>query len=121
MSVMTDRKAASTTGYNRKKPPPRKRLPGAGDDAVTMRELSKLTAEQVSRLDHPVPITNNGLPVAWIVPLTAGERRRTEMILSGRLRPRKTNDFSDLPLRQPVDDGPSLSEILLDLRGQERT
>jgi antitoxin (DNA-binding transcriptional repressor) of toxin-antitoxin stability system len=120
MSVMTERKAASTTGNNRKAAPVRKRPRGAGDDAVTMRELSKLTAEQVSRLDHPVPITNNGLPVAWIVPLTAGERHRTEMILAGRLRPRKTNSFSAFPLLQPVDDGPSLSEILLDMRSQER-
>jgi len=73
-----------------------------------MRELGKLTAEQVSRFEHPVPVTSNGRPVAWLVPMTAGERRRAEMITSGELRP-------------PVTDGPALSEVLAELRALERT
>ena len=121
MSVMTERKAAPAPDSDGHTPRLRKHSRAAGDDAVTMRELSKLTAEQVTQLDHPVPITNNGLPVAWLVPLTASERRRAEMILAGRLRPRKRYDYSPLPLLQPMDDGPSLSEILLEMRGRERT
>jgi antitoxin (DNA-binding transcriptional repressor) of toxin-antitoxin stability system len=86
-----------------------------------MRELGKLTAEQVSTLDHPVPVTSNGLPVAWLVPLTPAERRRAEMIATGRLRPARRRlpaDWTPLPA---IEDGPTLSELLLEMRDQERT
>jgi antitoxin (DNA-binding transcriptional repressor) of toxin-antitoxin stability system len=86
-----------------------------------MRELGKLTADQVQELDHAVPVTSNGLPVAWLVPLTPSERRRAEMIAAGRLhpgRPRGLGRWSPLP---PVDDEPTLSELLLEMRERERT
>ncbi len=89
--------------------------------ALTMRELGKLTADQVERLEHPVPVTSNGLPVAWLVPLTPSERRRAEMIAAGKLRPgqpRGLGRWSPLPA---TGSGPTLSELLLDLREQERT
>lgn len=87
--------------------------------SLTMRELGKLTAEQVSHLDHPVPVTNNGLPVAWLVPLSPSERRRAELITAGRLRPRRLQGLVH-PLPE-ITDGPTLSELLLEMRGQERT
>lgn len=88
--------------------------------SVTMRELGKLTADQVNRLDHPVPVTSNGLPVAWLVPLTPGERRRAEMIAEGRLRPGRPRGLADWSPLPQVDDGPTLSELLLEMREQER-
>ncbi len=100
------------------------RLSGMADDEVTtltMRELGKLTADQVSRLDHPVPVTSNGLPVAWLVPLTPSERRRAELIARGRLRPRRVRGSSTWTPLSPIEDGPTLSELLLEMRGQERT
>jgi antitoxin (DNA-binding transcriptional repressor) of toxin-antitoxin stability system len=86
-----------------------------------MRELGKLTAEQVSRFEHPVPVTSNGQPVAWLVPMTAGERRRAEMITSGELRPRRREDLDAWEPLPPVTDGPALSEVLAELRALERT
>jgi antitoxin (DNA-binding transcriptional repressor) of toxin-antitoxin stability system len=88
---------------------------------LTMRELGKLTAEQLKEIDHPIPVTSNGVPVAWLAPLTAGERRRAELIAEGRLRPRRREDLPSWRPLPPVEDGPSLSELLADLREQERT
>ncbi|KAA2261246.1 hypothetical protein F0L68_17420 [Solihabitans fulvus] len=87
---------------------------------MTMRELGKLTADQVGRLDRAVPITNNGLPVAWLLPLTPGERRRAELIATGRLRPSHTQGLSGWTPLPPVEDGPTLSELLVEMRAQER-
>jgi antitoxin (DNA-binding transcriptional repressor) of toxin-antitoxin stability system len=85
-----------------------------------MRELGKLTAEQVKKLDHVVPVTSNGLPVAWLVPLSPSERRRAEMIASGRLKPGRPHGLTDwVPLPRGEDE-PTLSELLLQLREQER-
>jgi antitoxin (DNA-binding transcriptional repressor) of toxin-antitoxin stability system len=88
---------------------------------LSMRELTKLTVEVVRRFDHPVQITNNGLPVAWLVPLTPSEQRRAELIAAGRLRPGRHRGLADLLPLPPVPDGPSLSELLLEMREQERT
>lgn len=88
---------------------------------MTMRELGKLTADQIGRLDHPVPVTSNGLPIAWLVPLSPSEHRRAEMIAAGDLipgRPGGLTGWSPLP---PAADEPALSELLMELRAQERT
>lgn len=85
-----------------------------------MRELGKLTADQVSHISQPVPVTSNGLPVAWLVPLSSGERRRAELVAAGRLipgRPEGLAGWSPLPASE---DGPSLSEVLVNMRQQER-
>lgn len=90
-------------------------------NALTMRELGKLTADQVDQLGHPVPVTSNGLPVAWLVPLTPGERRRAEMVAAGRLRPGRPQglaEWSALPARE---EEPRLSDLLRQMREQERT
>lgn len=89
--------------------------------SLTMRELGKLTAEQVERLDHPVPVTSNGVPIAWLMPLTAGERRRASMIAMGRLRPRRREGLAGRAIASATPDGPSLSELLLEMRRQEHT
>lgn len=91
-------------------------------NAYTMRELGKLTAEQVSQIDRPVPVTSNGRPVAWLVPLTPSESRRAEMIAEGRMQPRRREDleaWSPQPAAEPGES--TLSEILLALREHERT
>jgi antitoxin (DNA-binding transcriptional repressor) of toxin-antitoxin stability system len=86
-----------------------------------MRQLGKLTAEQVERLTHPVPVTSNGLPVAWLVPLTPGERRRAELIAAGRLRPGRPQGLAGWVPLPPAEGEPTLSELLLAMRDQERT
>ena len=90
-----------------------------------MRELGKLTVEQVASIDHPVPVTSNGRPVAWLVPMSSGERRRAEMIAEGTLEPRRREDLGAWkpgPATTGQDEAEStLSELLLAMREQERT
>jgi antitoxin (DNA-binding transcriptional repressor) of toxin-antitoxin stability system len=87
-----------------------------------MRELGKLTVDQVAAIDHPVPVTSNGSPVAWLVPLTATERRRAELIAAGRLEPRRREDLEGWQPLPSVRAGEStLTEILEAMREQERT
>ena len=89
--------------------------------ALTMRELGKLTVDQVHEIDHPIPVTSNGTPVAWLVPLTPGERR-AELIATGRLEPRRRDDLEAWRPLPPAADGEStLAEILQAMRDQERT
>src|SRR5260221_6696903 len=90
--------------------------------ALTMRELGKLTVEQVNEIDHPVPVTSNGTPVAWLVPLTPAERHRAELIATGRLEPRRRDDLEAWqPLPSAADGESTLTEILKAMRDQERT
>lgn len=90
--------------------------------ALTMRELGKLSAEQVAGIDHPVPVTSNGRPVAWLVPLTPSERRRAEMIAAGELEPRRREDLDAWRPQPGAGSGElTLSEILAAMRGRERT
>jgi antitoxin (DNA-binding transcriptional repressor) of toxin-antitoxin stability system len=90
--------------------------------AYTMRELGKLTAEQVGKLDRPVPVTSNGRAVAWLVPLTPGESRRAELIADGRMEPRRREDLAAWSPEPAAADGEStLSELLLSLREHDRT
>ncbi len=87
-----------------------------------MRELGKLSAEQVALIDHPVPVTSNGKPVAWLVPLTASERRRAEMIAAGQLEPRRREDLDAWRPAPALGKGEdALSEILIAMRKQDRT
>jgi len=87
-----------------------------------MRELGKLTLDQVAGIDHPVPVTSNGSPVAWLVPLTADERRRAELIAAGRLEPRRREDLEAWRPLSAAEPGEStLTEILESMRAQERT
>jgi prevent-host-death family protein len=86
-----------------------------------MLELGKLTADQVDQLDHPVTVTNNGLPVAWLVPLSASERRRAKLISTGRLRPGRPEGLAGWTPLPAVEDGPTLSDVLAEMRDQERT
>ncbi len=86
---------------------------------LTMRQLGKLTTDDVSHLDHPVPLTSNGQPAAWLVPMTAGERRRAELIANGRLRPDRPEALKGWQPLPAWEDGISLSDALLELRQQE--
>jgi hypothetical protein len=70
--------------------------------------------------DEGRPATSNGVPVAGL-PLTAAERRRAQLIAEGRLRPGRREA---VPAWRPLPqskEGPSLSEILTEMREQERT
>jgi antitoxin (DNA-binding transcriptional repressor) of toxin-antitoxin stability system len=90
--------------------------------ALTMRELGKLSAEEISEIDHPVPVTSSGEPVAWLVPLTPSERRRATMIAKGQLEARRREDLDAWrPGAGPEQTEPALSEILLTMRERERT
>ena len=95
--------------------------PPLDPDSISMRELTKLTAEQMSRLDHPVPVTNNGVPIAWLVPMTPGERRRAEMIADGEMEPAKRAGLAGWQPLPALDGVPALSDVLHELRTREST
>lgn len=88
--------------------------------SVSMRELGKLTAEEVAGLDHPVPVTSHGRPVAWLVPMSEAERRRAELIAQGRLKPPRVPGglagWQPLPSR---GDAVSLADALVEMRERE--
>ncbi|MEU7896225.1 type II toxin-antitoxin system prevent-host-death family antitoxin [Nonomuraea sp. NPDC049152] len=86
-----------------------------------MRELGKLSADDMAAIDHPVPVTSNGRPVAWLVPLGPSERLRAELIASGDIVPRRREDLDAWQPAPAVEGEPTLSEILLAMREQERT
>lgn len=66
-----------------------------------------------------MPVTSNGQPVAWLVPMTAAERHRAKLVAAGRLRPGRPEGLTGwrpLPART---DGVLLSEALAEMREQE--
>jgi len=90
-------------------------------DSLTTQEVAELTMDQLNHLDHPVPVTKDGQPVAWLTPLSPSQRRRAELIAAGRIRPRKREGPPSRGPLPAITDGPTLSELLIEMRGQERT
>jgi len=88
---------------------------------ISMRDLTKLTKDDLERLTEPVPITSAGIPVAWLIPMTPGERRRAEMIAAGELEPAKRGALAGWQPLQPLPGERPLSEILLEMRDLEHT
>jgi prevent-host-death family protein len=65
-----------------------------------------------------VTITDRGRPVARLVPIR--ESRLQELIDAGRAQPAK-GSLADLPPPEPGSPGgPSLTEVLLQMRDEER-
>ncbi len=63
-------------------------------------------------------VTDRGRPVAMLIPRP--ENRIEQLIASGKLRPAK-GDLRDLPPPIPLQPGePTLTEILLQMRDEER-
>jgi antitoxin (DNA-binding transcriptional repressor) of toxin-antitoxin stability system len=85
-----------------------------------MREPGKRNPEDAATADRPAPVTGNGTPIARLVPLNPSEHRRAEMIASGRLEPRRREDLDAWCPAPATENEPTLSEILLALRQQER-
>jgi antitoxin (DNA-binding transcriptional repressor) of toxin-antitoxin stability system len=85
-----------------------------------MRQLGKLTAEQVEHIAEPVPVTNHGRLIAWLVPLNPAERHRAELVATGRLQPGRPEGLTGWRPLPPRTDGTTLTEALLELRERER-
>ena len=75
----------------------------------------------MSQLVRTVPVTNNGVPIAWFVPMTPGERRRAEMIAGGEMGPAKRSGLAGWQPLPALNGEPALSDILHELRTRERT
>jgi prevent-host-death family protein len=87
---------------------------------VGIRALKQNASEVVRQAaaGDVITITDRGKPVARIVPLRSS--RLDEMRNAGLIR-RATKQPADLPLpTTAITDGPSLSEILRDMRDDER-
>ena len=119
MSVMTEPEVPARSRDTAK---PRARKQRGGRHSISMRDLTKLTGDDLVALTEPLPVTRDGLPLAWLVPMTPGERKRAELIAAGRLRPatRPGGLLNWKPL-EPVPGERPLSEILLEMRDQEHT
>lgn len=90
------------------------------DESVGIRELQQHASKVVARISagEEIVITERGRPVARMVPL-----RRTpveDLTESGRLRPAVRPMARMPPLVEVAPDEPSASEILADLRADER-
>jgi antitoxin (DNA-binding transcriptional repressor) of toxin-antitoxin stability system len=67
--------------------------------------------------DGPVLITDDGNPIAMI---TAPPRSRLEQLIAAGLASRPTRNLRDLPAPTPSSSGVSPSELVIQMRGEER-
>ena len=92
-------------------------------EEVGIRALKQNASEVVARAEagEEITVTNRGRPVARLVPHHREQRRSRleEMIARGEATP-PTRSFSDLPPPRPALPGRSLSELLQEMRDEER-
>ena len=91
---------------------------------VGIRELKQNASEVVARAEagEEITVTNRGRPVARLVPHIRHPRRSrlAELIARGEATPGR-GSIADLPPPRPALPGrPSLSEVLLEMREEER-
>ncbi|WP_419915395.1 type II toxin-antitoxin system Phd/YefM family antitoxin [Candidatus Poriferisodalis sp.] len=90
---------------------------------VGIRALKQNASEVVARVEagEEITVTNRGRPVAKIVPHVSKPRqsRIEEMIARGEITP-ATGDIRDFLPPPPAPPGRSLSEVLLEMRAEER-
>ncbi|WP_419945613.1 type II toxin-antitoxin system Phd/YefM family antitoxin [Candidatus Poriferisodalis sp.] len=90
---------------------------------VGIRELKQNASAVVARAEagEEITVTNRGRPVAKLVPHIHQPRRSRleELIARGDATP-ATRDITDLPPPLPALPGRSLSEVLLEMREEER-
>lgn len=88
---------------------------------MTVRELSQDTSGAIHRVEdgEEVQVTKNGRLVAVIVPVGEQRRRRAALVAAGLAEaPGSPGGLLELePLPAPVD-GPSLSELLSEMRDE---
>lgn len=81
-----------------------------------LRQNASSILEEALRTGESVLITNHGRPMATLHPMTPDLVWREQLIAEGRLIP-ATTDWRDLPPPLPSStDGPSLTEILDEMR-----
>lgn len=89
--------------------------------SVGIRALQQNASAVVARAEagEVIEITDRGRPVARLVPIRAGSRMQ-ELVESGRIR-LATASLKDTPPRLSLPEGSrSLSEILAEMRADER-
>ncbi|WP_419839368.1 type II toxin-antitoxin system Phd/YefM family antitoxin [Candidatus Poriferisodalis sp.] len=90
---------------------------------VGIRELKQNASEVVARVEagEEITVTNRGRPVARLVPHVRNPRRSRleELIARGEATP-ATRDIAEFLPPPPAPPGRSLSEVLLEMRAEER-
>lgn len=83
-----------------------------------MRELRQHASRYLARVANgeSIEVTDRGRPVAHLVPVPTGEGTLEDLIRSGRLKLRE--DDSDF--EEPQDFGINASQILMEMRADER-
>lgn len=96
----------------------------AGRSTVGVRELRQNLSVYLARVKagETLDVTEHGQPVAQLGPRTPRPSSLVdEMIADGRIVPATVDHRSiPLPLPDPDPEGPSLTEILLRMRDEER-
>ena len=100
--------------------------PGTPTPRVGVRELRQNLSVYLDRVKEGerLEVTEHGRPVALLVPLPPEEDRLARLIAEGKVRPAKGSlrewirDHPPLKLERP--DGKTLTDILLEMREEER-
>lgn len=88
---------------------------------IGIRELRQRASDYVRLAEHgePVEITDRGRPVAMLVPVPTGSTRE-RLIAQGRLKVGGGDPLRVPPLPAAPSGEPTLSEVLEELRRDER-
>jgi prevent-host-death family protein len=90
--------------------------------SIGIRELRQQASKYIRRVEggETVEVTDHGRPVALLVPIPQ-QTVRERLIASGRLRPAAgKRDLLDIKPLPAVEGQPLLSEILAEMREDER-
>lgn len=126
--------AAARETYEGREPkvwPRAPRRPGLGTQSpgggtwtgkeVPLRDLRNpgRVVEALVRSGEIARVTRNGELVAWLVPATAAERRRAELIAQGKLRPGRVGGLAGRGRMPRQEAGRPLSDALSRMRAAE--
>jgi prevent-host-death family protein len=92
-------------------------------EPIGIRELRQNASRYVDMAEHGrrVPVTKRGKLVAYLVPAEEPRSVYEQMVAAGQARPALRRGTRGLPPPLPLDDdGPSLSEVLRQMRDEER-
>lgn len=89
--------------------------------SIGIRELRQNASEYIRLVEagECIEVTDRGRPVAMITPVKKDETTIERLIREGKLTPGKGR-LLDVQPAPPLRDGPTLSEVLAEMREDER-
>ena len=93
-------------------------------ERIGVRELRQHASRYLARVraGETIEVTDRGKPVARLVPMRDDGDDYQALIDAGRIRPKENPNerLEDIEPGPPITDGPTLSEILQQMRDEER-